>query len=243
MLLAGSAPAQEPGAVDKALFEQGRELFEQNCAGCHQSGGGGSPPTFPALNGNQNLQDLSLIVGNVHQGKGAMPAFTELSAEQIAALATYVRNAWDNQFGGATPEEVATIISALGGTTAQLSVWDGVFTQEQADRGEGVHAAVCSRCHGRRLDGAGDADMPVSPAIAKSSFLRKWDGQSLEGLFEFIRATMPPINPGSLSDDQYIDAIAHMLAVSEMPAGEKELPADPKVLAGIVIRQEPETSM
>jgi hypothetical protein len=50
---------------------------------------------------------------------------------------------------------------------------------------------------------------------------------------------MPPDSPGTLTDQQSIDAIAHMLAVSGMPAGNRELPPDAGALAGIVIEAQP----
>jgi hypothetical protein len=43
-----------------------------------------------------------------------------------------------------------------------------------------------------------------------------------------------------LSDDEYIDAIAHMLAVSNVPAGERPLEADALALTGILIRMQPQ---
>ena len=59
-------------------------------------------------------------------------------------------------------------------------------------------------------------------------------------LFEYVRTAMPPQSPGSLSDQQYADAIAQMFALSKMPAGETELPADAEALAGIVIGPQPD---
>ena len=50
---------------------------------------------------------------------------------------------------------------------------------------------------------------------------------------------MPPDAPGTLTDQQAIDSIAHMLAVSGIPAGSRELPLDQKALAGIVIEVQP----
>ena len=94
-------------------------------------------------------------------------------------------------------------------------------------------------CHGPRLNGAGQSEMPPSPAIAGATFLRKWSGQSVAALFVIVRHTMPPDSPGTLTDQQSIDAIAHMLAVSGIPAGNRELPPDPGALAGIVIEAKP----
>ena len=122
---------------------------------------------------------------------------------------------------------------------AKVSVWSGVYTAAQGQRGEELHAAACVMCHGPRLNGAGQPEMPPSPAIAHATFLRKWSGQSVAALFVIVRHTMPPDAPGTLTDQQSIDAIAHMLAVSGMPAGDKELPPDPKALATIVIEAQP----
>jgi hypothetical protein len=64
-------------------------------------------------------------------------------------------------------------------------------------------------------------------------------GQTLAALFVIVRHTMPPDSPGTLTDQQAADAIAHMLAVSNMPAGARELPPDLKALANIVIEAQP----
>lgn len=121
----------------------------------------------------------------------------------------------------------------------KASIWDGVYTKTQDARGQEVHSGVCASCHGSRLNGAGQPDMPPSPAIARATFLHKWAGKTVATLFEYVRTKMPPENPGMLSNQEYIDAIAHMFAVSNMPAGDKELLPDPKTLAGIVIKAQP----
>ena len=120
-------------------------------------------------------------------------------------------------------------------TVKPVSVWSGVYTAAQNKRGEELHAAVCTMCHGPQLNGAGQSEMPPSPAIARATFLRKWAGQTVAALFVIVRHTMPPDSPGTLTDQQTVDAIAHMLAVSNMPAGDRELPLDLKALANIVI--------
>ena len=120
-----------------------------------------------------------------------------------------------------------------------VSVWSGVYTAAQNKRGEEIHAAVCVMCHGAQLNGAGSPEMPPSPAIARATFLRKWAGQSLAALFVIVRQTMPPDAPNTLTDQHSIDAIAHMLAVSGMPAGDRELPADLKALGNILIQERP----
>src|SRR5690606_9386191 len=87
--------AQSPGS-DADLHAQGQEIYEFECAMCHQSGGGGVPPDFPALAGNESLADLELIVSNIQFGKEAMPPFPHLDEGDLAAVVTYVRGSWDN---------------------------------------------------------------------------------------------------------------------------------------------------
>lgn len=252
-----SSPALAQEAVDPAVIEQGKSLYEQNCASCHQAGGEGFAPVFPALANNAKLEDLDLIVTNIHEGKGAMPPFPQLSAEQISAIATYIRNSFGNTFGAASTEDVSAILE--GGTaaaaheatepettdvagTGQVSIWDepGVYTEEQAARGMAINEGSCANCHGLRMDGASlDPDKPSTPPIARDRFLRKWSGQSLAVLYEYIRGTMPKNNPGALSDQQYADVIAAMLATTGTPAGENELPGDPAALTEILLEQKP----
>jgi cytochrome c len=131
----------------------------------------------------------------------------------------------------------AACAAPLAGAQAvkPVSVWSGVYTAAQNKRGEEVHAAVCVMCHGPRLNGAGLPEMPPSPAIAGPTLLRKFGGATVGALFVYVRKTMPPDAPNTLTDQQAIDAIAHMFAVSGMPPGDKELPTDPKALATIVI--------
>ena len=73
-------------------------------------------------------------------------------------------------------------------TTADRgTVWDGVYTEAQAARGQAQYEASCRSCHreGPRKDEA---------------FMRDWQGTSLDGLFSQIKATMPAGAPSSLSD-------------------------------------------
>lgn len=223
-----------------AQSDQGPQLYQDNCALCHKESGAGLPPAFPALNGNEQLGDLARIVSNIRQGSGNMPPFPDLTAEQISALANFIRNAWENNFGSVSTEEIAAVLEELGDVGQVASVWDGVFTTAQAKRGQAVYPGVCGFCHGRRLNGApDDPDMMSTPPLARAKFIRNWEGRSLATLFEYTRATMPESNPGSLADQEYIDVIAYMLAVGGMPAGDVELQPDPQSLARKIIGKRP----
>lgn len=104
-------------AVDEALKTKGEGVYGANCAGCHQATGEGLAGTFPPLAGNPNLADAKHVTSVVVKGlstgvevKGVkytqpMPGFSQLSDEEVAAVATYVRNSWGNSFGGVTPDE------------------------------------------------------------------------------------------------------------------------------------------
>jgi mono/diheme cytochrome c family protein len=135
-----------------------------------------------------------------------------------------------------------TLAQQESGTAAQAggakaSVWSGVYTAAQGKRGAEFSSGACAQCHGMNLNGAGQPDLPPSPAIARAGFLRKWAGKPVAELFVYVRTQMPPDNPGTLTDQQAIDAIAHMFAVSNIPPGDKELPPDPKALADVVIEE------
>src|SRR5262245_11980043 len=130
---------------------------------------------------------------------------------------------------------IAGLAQAQQSGGATVSSWSGVYTAAQNKRGEELHSAVCAMCHGPQLNGAGQSEMPPSPAIARAALLRKWSGQSVAALFIYVRQTMPPDAPGTLTDQQTADAIAHMFAVSNMPSGDRDLPVDLKALSNIMI--------
>ena len=259
ILILSVAPAVAE-EVDKALFTQGHALFDRNCALCHQSSGKGIPPAFPALVGNENLQELSLIVTNIYKGQGAMPAFPQLSPQEIASLATYIRSAWDNEFGGVTTEAVEAVLETFdvaGEVVDMQSVWDGVYTKEQAKRGKPVYARNCTECHGDtpvalapiepnhilskrqlgffRVSDPGASGFSSAPPLSGGVFLRGWKGQTVANLYQYARSEMPQGNAGSLTDQQYADIIAYMFNLSRLPAGEKELPPDAQQLNLIII--------
>lgn len=114
---------------------------------------------------------------------------------------------------------------ALGATRAQeaassdsRSVWDGVYTEEQAKRGEPVYHKECAPCHGDSLAGGESA-----PPLSGGGFLANWNGLTLGDLFDRIRKTMPQNTPGKLTKQQNADVLAYALSVNKFPAGKAEL--------------------
>ena len=220
------ASADEPTKIDEALFEHGEELYQAECAVCHQTSGKGVPPSFPALNSNERLRDAALIVSNIRLGEGAMPAFPQFDAHQHAALATYVRNAWDNSFGPVGAEEVHEIVAALSDDdneeepSSEISIWDGIFVAEQARRGQEVNARYCAECHAGDL--RGDPIMG-GPPLTGSRFEQRWKGRSVYELLEYTRTMMPLGRGGTLSAREYVDIIAFVLLENEFPPSEEQL--------------------
>jgi S-disulfanyl-L-cysteine oxidoreductase SoxD len=110
------------------------------------------------------------------------------------------------------------------------SVWDRVYTQEQADRGQTLYNKECASCHAETLTGGESA-----PALAGDEFLSNWNGLSVGELFERIRTTMPQNNPGKLSRSVNVDIISYLLNANKFPAGKDELPTDTQKLNQIKI--------
>jgi mono/diheme cytochrome c family protein len=108
-LLSGSAWAQVAGD----LLQPGQKVFEDNCAQCHRANGAGLPATFPALNQNPLVAgDPEPVIATVLNGRkgalGQMPAWKDkLDDQQIAAVVSYIRQAWSNRAAPVTPAMVA----------------------------------------------------------------------------------------------------------------------------------------
>ena len=69
---------------------------------------------------------------------------------------------------------LACVTTVAGAQTVKpVSVWSGVYTAAQGKRGEEIHADLCAMCHGPKLNGAGQSEMPPSPAIAGSDLSPK----------------------------------------------------------------------
>ena len=127
---------------------------------------------------------------------------------------------------------LALLVAALVGVAAQgsNSVWDGVYTEAQAERGRAAYAQSCASCHADDLRGRSTA-----PSLVEESFAFLWEGMSLGDLFERTRTRMPSDRPGSLPGPAYADILAFIAQKNGYPAGAKELADDPGVLKNIRI--------
>jgi mono/diheme cytochrome c family protein len=111
---------------------------------------------------------------------------------------------------------LVVILSAQDSTSR--SVWDGVYSDKQAMRGEALYSEQCARCHGAALSGGDEA-----PALVGGAFQSNWNGLTLGDLFDRIRGSMPADQPGKLRREQVADILAYLLRANEFPVGSAEL--------------------
>ena len=119
---------------------------------------------------------------------------------------------------------------------AGRTVSSGVYTIEQARRGEQIYKQQCTLCHrdnllGNTVDGG--------PPLRGLQFTTRWEGLSIETMLSTVEELMPIVNPGSLSRQEYVDVVSFILWANELPAGEIELPTSADALQQIVMTFEP----
>lgn len=132
----------------------------------------------------------------------------------------------------------ATIAGAALAQDAGKSVWQGIYSPEQADHGAAVYAQRCSGCHGAALGGTGEA-----PALIGGEFISHWDTMTVGDLYDRVRTTMPQNDPQSLTREDYADVLAFLLKTNGFPAGTQPLDKRSEVLATIgITAQKPANS-
>jgi mono/diheme cytochrome c family protein len=114
------APEPAVTAPPQAQMTEGEAIYEGACVACHEADGSGAPRIYPPLPGNANLQSadpsstLRIILDGAQTltsarapNTGSMPAYRDkLTDQQIAAVASYIRNAWGNAAPAVAAEQV-----------------------------------------------------------------------------------------------------------------------------------------
>jgi len=126
---------------------------------------------------------------------------------------------------------VAVLASSAGAQTssapsATRSSGSGVYSAEQAARGMDVYLGQCRSCH-------------VPDAHASTTFQSVWNGRTLAALYSYLRESMPKSEPGSLSDQEYLDVVSYILRLNRMPPGDADLPANVEALKQIRFEMQP----
>ena len=114
----------------------------------------------------------------------------------------------------------ASLLEAQDSDTI-VTIWDGVYTAGQAERGKATFDLSCSRCHNSDLTGS-----DRGPTLVGDKFLANWLDGNLEALFSFIRDQMPQGSANIVNDAGKADVLAYILQRNSYPTGKTELPPD-----------------
>ena len=101
------------------------------------------------------------------------------------------------------------------------STREGVYTEEQAERGKEIMRDICAECH---MD---DEFM--------GTFIKSWAGASVGDLFEEVSTKMPEDRPGSMRPREYAQVLAYIFQLNGLPAGEVPMSSSIEELREIII--------
>jgi mono/diheme cytochrome c family protein len=130
---------------------------------------------------------------------------------------------------------IVLLVTLLERTVAQppvaragSSVWDGVYSAAQAERGKSAYSRHCGRCHGE------DLANPSNP-LTGDRFAEHWESRTLADLFRRIRDTMPAGDVTSVDERDKLDTLAYVLQQNGFPEGRTELAPNGESLAATQI--------
>jgi quinoprotein glucose dehydrogenase len=130
---------------------------------------------------------------------------------------------------------VAASVSSVAAQQTAASeprIWQGIYTEAQAERGKALFNSACIRCHGADLAGT------TAPALKGDRFQTSWGGDVLDRLFAKVRDTMPPnFSTASLDDKQKLDIVSYILQTNGYPSGAAELAVGSADLTAQVLRR------
>src|SRR5215469_2004809 len=115
---------------------------------------------------------------------------------------------------------VLVLAAGVGTAWARTSIWDGVYTDAQAERGHTLYMQSCARCHGANLSGTYE----IPPLVGR--IMPYYSGSTLDALFDYISTAMPLDHPGALGPSANADIVAFILKSNDIPSGSTELSAD-----------------
>src|SRR5262245_35452796 len=114
------------------------------------------------------------------------------------------------------------------------TVWDGVYTQQQAERGAVSFTSSCARCHGATT---GDGDEGRS--VAGERFWKSFRESTVDHLLDYVSRNMPNGAGGTLSAGVYADLVAFILSRNALPPGTSELTKETAVGVQIIAKGGP----
>ena len=117
---------------------------------------------------------------------------------------------------------------------AKQSVWDGVYTEAQAARGERQYGRSCEQCHGPDMSGD---QVEEIPSLVLDSFMTRLERQVRQGTVRNREAFDAEGQARQPRHGAYVDLIAYLLQANKFPSGAKELSRTPEQLEPIVIER------
>jgi quinoprotein glucose dehydrogenase len=117
-------------------------------------------------------------------------------------------------FAVASPADGITLTSATSVPRGGGSGTPAIYTDAQARRGGALFQKNCARCH--MQSGWG-------PPLRGDAFWSSWEGKPARSLYSTIISSMPPDDPGSMTEKNVVDTVAYILRMNQLPAGAKEI--------------------
>jgi len=118
-----------------------------------------------------------------------------------------------------------TLVTAQDAKPTGPTVWDGVFTDAQADRATGIFSQSCERCHTLTSEG--------TRPLSGDKFWEGYTQKTVGDLLNFVKTNMPNGQGGSLPGPTYNDLVALILKSNGFPAGKTEV--TPETVANVQI--------
>ncbi len=186
-------------AANNKTIQQGKQLFNQNCAVCHQADAIGKPGFAPSLTNKEFLSIASdkFLEGTIRDGRAGtgMPPFGHLGRSKVKAIVAYLRSysKQPNRAAKVDAQKEAHGDPRLGKT------W---FND------------ICSTCHGEKGDGY--AAGGTGTAIGKPGFLSKASDGFIRETIKYgrsntrMRGFKGPTGLANLSDQEIDDIIVYM---------------------------------
>jgi len=133
-----------------------------------------------------------------------------------------------------TVAAVAAVAERPATAFQSKTVWDGVYTKEQADRGAASFASNCTRCHSAEPN-AGEEGRN----LAGKAFWDSFRESTVDHLLDYVSRNMPNGAGGSLSANTYAELVAFILSRNDLPSGSTELTKESAVGVQIIAKNGP----
>lgn len=124
-------------------------------------------------------------------------------------------------------------LAGMGQSATSVTIWDGVYTDAQARRGQDAYEVSCASCHQSDLSGGGVFEDDQAPPLRNIEiYVARRD---MHNLFAYVKDRMPADARASLTDATYVDVLAYLLEQNGAPTGREELRPETALLRGIAI--------